>query len=320
MTAAQMQVLGPNPEATMDRLLRHYERRARRDPKLSPKQQAAIGDALANGRDPTSNGAIASAMAEASGMTLVPNHVTAAQWMSNYRAVQSMAKLGGAVISSITDLVSRAQAMRYQGKPLLRSYAGQFRELVQGRGNAEQKEIAYLVGEGFDGPLDMMVGPYWSEDAPMGKMHKLQSQFFKLSGLTLWTDTMRASQARMVTNWMARNADKAMADLDPGYQAVMRQQGITADEWDAIRPTKFAIGDGREYITPDRVAGIPDDVMAKLAARKFEGVRDTTAAQLASIQGAAETPGRKKAQPVLKGAITKAENALAELEAVAEGG
>lgn len=257
MTAAQMKVLGPNPEATMDRLLRHYERQARRDKSLTPKQRAATGDALANGRDPSSNGAIVSAMAEASGMTLVPNHVTAARYMSGFRAVQSMAKLGGAVISSVSDLVSRASAMKYQGKSLTRSYADQFRDLINGRGNAEQKELAYMLGEGFDGPLDMMVGPYWSEDAPMGRMHKLQSWFFRLSGLTWWTDSMRASQARMLSNWMARNSDKSFADLPSGYRAVMMQQGITPAEWDAVRATKFALGDGREYITPDRVSAIP---------------------------------------------------------------
>lgn len=319
MTAAQMKVLGPNPEATMDRLLRHYERQARRDTKLTQKQRAAAGDALANGRDPTSNGAIVSAMAEASGMTLVPNHVTAARYMSGFRAVQSMAKLGGAVISSVSDLVSRANAMKYQGKSLTRSYAGQFRELINGRGNAEQKELAYMLGEGFDGPLDMMVGPYWSEDAPMGRMHKLQSWFFRLSGLTWWTDSMRASQARMLSNWMARNSDKSFADLPSGYRAVMMQQGMTPAEWDAVRATKFALGDGREYITPDRVASIPDAVMAKLARQKFESLRAADESKLNAIQSAPETAGRKKAQPVIKGAITKANNALAALDAVAGG-
>lgn len=270
MTAAQMQVLGPNPEATMDRLLRHYERLARRDPKLTPKQRAKAGDALANGRDPTSGGAISSAMAEASGMTLVPNHVSAAQMMSNYRAIQSMAKLGGAVLSSVTDLVSRAQALKYQGKSLTRSYADQFGDLVHGRGNAEQKELSYQLGEGFDGVLDMMVGPYWSEDAPMGKMHKLQSLFFKLSGLTWWTDSMRAAQGRMVSNWMARNAGLSFDQLNAGYRAVMRQQGVTPAEWDAIRAHGvFTLGDGRQYITPDRVAAIPDDVIAGLAGERL---------------------------------------------------
>lgn len=270
MTAAQMQVLGPNPEATMDRLLRHYERLARRDKKLTPKQRAAMGDALANGRDPTSGGAIASAMAETSGLTLVPNHVTAAQIMSGYRAVQSMAKLGGAVISSVTDLVSRAQAMKYQGKPLLQSYADQFGDLIRGRGNAEQKELSYQVGEGFDGILDMMVGPYWSEDVLTGRMHKLQSMFFKLSGLTWWTDSMRAAQGRMVANWMARNADRSFDQLDAGYRAVMRQQGVSPAEWDAIRAHGvFTIGDGRQYITPDRVSAIPDAVMAGLAGERY---------------------------------------------------
>ena len=292
MTAAQMKVLGPNPEATMDRLLRHYERQARRDTKLTQKQRAAAGDALANGRDPTSNGAIVSAMAEASGMTLVPNHVTAARYMSGFRAVQSMAKLGAAVVSSVSDLASRASAMKYQGKSLTRSYAEQFGDLINGRGNAEQKELAYMLGEGFDGPLDMMVGPYWSEDAPMGKMHKLQSMFFKLSGLTWWTDSMKASQARMVSNWMARNSDRAFGDLPSGYRAVMMQQGITPAEWDAIRATKFALGDGREYITPDRVAGISDATMAGLVGDRLDAAK-TDAARARIIDDARFDLGMK---------------------------
>ena len=79
----------------------------------------------------------------------------AAQVASGARMIQSLSKLGGAVISSVTDLATRAANLRFQGKGLFSTYSEMFVELMNGVGNAQQRDLAATVGEGFDGALGL---------------------------------------------------------------------------------------------------------------------------------------------------------------------
>lgn len=256
--AAQMQVLGPNPEVMLGAVLESLQKRARGDERLSMAKRARQVRALTL----DGQGSIAAAFAEMSGLTLTPASAGAAEIGSGIRALQSMAKLGGAVVSSVTDLVTRAEALHYQGKPLLQTWADQLGDLFRGRGSAEQRELAYLLGEGYDGIVGHIVSPYVAGDAPLGFMSRALETFFRWSGLTWWTDVMRAGQARMLAAWAGTKVGTAYDELDDAYRRVLRQHGIGAAEWDAIRQARWRSDDnGRVYVTPDRVRELPDDVI-----------------------------------------------------------
>ena len=108
------------------------------------------------------------------------------------------------------------------------------------------------------------------------------STFFKWNGLTWWTDTMKASHARMLSAHVGLNVGKAHARLDEGFRAVLGTHGIGPAEWEAIRQAKFRADNGNTYVTPDRIRDLPDAAVAPLVEGK------ATPAKIAAARDALE--------------------------------
>lgn len=259
--AAQMQVMGPNPEATITGVLNGLADRIRNDAAFP---EAAKESAIAALSLERRFGSIRAAFDEVRGLSLAPANVTAARIGSSIRAVQSMAKLGGAVISSISDTVTTVANLSYNGVPLGKAWAGQLHELLRGRGDAEQRQIAALVGEGFDGLIGHLVNDSVASDGAPGLVSRSMETFFRWSGLTWWTDARRAGAARMLSAWLGEQVGRPHAELDPKLARVLNLHGIRAPEWEVLRQAQYHAAGGRVYVTGDRVAELADDAIAPL--------------------------------------------------------
>lgn len=274
--AAQLERLGPNPVITLNRLRATLMREAK-----------DAGRQVSKNLDPTATqGAITSAMAEVQGLTAVPHNLTAAQISSAIRTVQALAKLGGAVISSLTDLPVRAAALTYQGKPIMAAWGENLRQLFQGRGAGEQREIAAVLDASLDGMKGAITAAGIAEDMPMGKLHWITEKFYRWQGMSWWSDTMKAGAARGLAHEMGLHAAKAWDDLPARYRAVLIQQNITAAQWDAIRQTAWQAADGRTYVTPDRLETLPRQTLIDLARPDLEAMQAGLADRLAKRQAA----------------------------------
>src|SRR5690606_27025326 len=82
-------------------------------------------------------GPLRQAMDIATGMANRPVNVTAAKISADIRAVQSMAKLGGAVISSMSDTVTTGVASMMRGSGFWKGFAAQLDGLRKGRPKGE---------------------------------------------------------------------------------------------------------------------------------------------------------------------------------------
>lgn len=272
---ALMDVFGPNPENMLAQVTDAAAMRVRNDAGRDPAKAQAMIQKLYAGK-----GILRDAIDEASGATLIPVHHSAAKIGAGIRAVQSMAKLGGAVISSAADLITKAVGLRVNGVPLGESYAGQFRELLTGRGTGQAREIAFLTGEGFDGIIGHVVSPYVAGDTLPGAMARGMEKFFRWSGLTWWTDANKAGMSRMLSAHLGSKLGLDHARLPDELGRVLAGYGIGAPEWNALRQAGFRMdGNGRTYVTPDRVRALPDAAIASLVegkatARKIAAARD----------------------------------------------
>jgi hypothetical protein len=276
--AAQLERFGPNPDATITRMLATLQDEAAADPALTPQQRQTAKNQM----DPRARfSSIGSAWAEVTGITAPPGNLTAATIMTNWRAVQSMAKLGGAVLSSLSDLGTRAINLSFQGKPLLATWGENLAELARGRGQGEVREIAAILDAGVEGMRSHIVAAGISEDMAMGWSQKWLARFFRWQGLALWQDAMKAGNARMLSRWMGGNADRGFAQLSPEYQRVLRQQGISPAEWNAIRATAWQAEDGARYVTPDRLDQVPRGQLAVLARDELEALQKGLAERVA---------------------------------------
>lgn len=274
--AAQLERLGPNPVITLNRLRATLMREAK-----------DAGRQVSKNLDPAATqGAITSAMAEVQGLTAVPHNLTAAQISSAIRTGQALAKLGGAVISSLTDLPVRAAALTYQGKPIMAAWGENLRQLFQGRGAGEQREIAAVLDASLDGMKGAITAAGIAEDMPIGKLHRITETFYRWQGMSWWSDTMKAGAARGLAHEMGLHAAKAWDDLPARYRAVLTQQNITAAQWDAIRQTAWQAADGRTYVTPDRLEALPRQTLIDLARPDLEAMQTGLADRLAKRQAA----------------------------------
>jgi len=255
-STGMMRRLGTNPESNWNAALDELQLDLKNDPEGLRKFQQDRG------------GLLKTRFSEIDGTSrMAVNHV-GARVASNLRAWQSMAKLGGAVISAVTDLPVAASEMRYQGKGMLSSMGTLIGGMVKGKKPAEQREILSTLGVFFDSVRGEVVSKFSADDTLGGKMSRAQQLFFKLNGLTWWTDTMRSTAALMMSHHLAYNRTLDWDKMNPDLQRTLELFDIDAGKWDLLRSTPSKEADGREYMTTQGIDNIPEESLAGYLASK----------------------------------------------------
>ena len=246
---AIMRRLGTNPESNLNMAMDILAEDVRKsgDPK-----------ALTNFND-ARRGMLANRFAEVSGATRIPGNATQARVAANIRAWQSLSKLGGALLSSFTDLPVAASEMRYQGKSFLGSLGEMTAGLAKGRGSLEQREILSSFGVYGDSMRGEIMRRFSADDSVGGKMSRGMSLFFKLNGLSWWTDANKASAGLMMAHNLAQNKGRAWGTMDAGLRRTLGLYDLDAGKWDLLRGMDTRMADGRDYMTTDGIPGIPDE-------------------------------------------------------------
>lgn len=267
-STGMMRRLGTNPESNWNAALDELQLDLKNDPEGLRKFQQ------------DRNGLLKTRFSEIDGTSrMAVNHV-GARVASNLRAWQSMAKLGGAVISAVTDLPVAASEMRYQGKGMLSSMGTLIGGMVKGRKPAEQREILSTLGVFFDSVRGEVVSKFSADDTLGGKMSRAQQLFFKLNGLTWWTDTMRSTAALMMSHHLAYNRTLDWDKMNPDLQRTLELFDIDAGKWDLLRSTPAKEADGREYMTTQGIDSIPEEALAGYLASKGRTVNDAAIGEL----------------------------------------
>lgn len=268
-----MRILGTNPENMVNYLADTISA----DLKGNEKALAAFNDARRS--------TIKNEMAEVTGQTNIPGSSALARFGSTTRAVDSMLKLGGAMISSFNDLASNALELRYQGK----NFMSALTESIQGRlkrySTEEQKEILSSLGVYADSMRDEILQRFSGDVTLPGKVARLQRQFFRLNGLNWWTDASRNTTATMTSHWLAGNAKSPHATLNPDLKRALDLHGIGEPEWNIYRNMDMKGSEGRTFMTPDGIDSVPDDVIAKYIADKNVTVNERSIANARSELG-----------------------------------
>ncbi|MBD1555004.1 hypothetical protein HAQ04_26730 [Pseudomonas sp. C2L11] len=246
---ALMRRLGTNPEANLNMIV---------DVLKEDVRKTGDNQALKN-FNTEARGKIANRFKEVSGQTRIPGSATQARVAANVRAWQSLSKLGGALLSSFTDLPVAASEFRYQGKSFLGSLGDMAGGLLKGRGSAEQREILASFGVYADSMRGEIMRRFSADDSMGGKISRGMSLFFRLNGLSWWTDANKASAGLMMAHNLAQNKGRAWSALDANYRRALSLYDLDEAKWDLLRGMDTRMADGREYMTSDGVASIPDE-------------------------------------------------------------
>ena len=253
---ALMRTWGTNPEAAFKADLDQLILRAK-----------ARGDAKET-RD-LAGWRIKAEMDQLTGAGNIPENPKLATVSGTIRSLESMAKLGGVVLSSLSDIAVRASTLRHNGVGLLESYGDSLASLFRGRGRGETREIADLIGASVDGMLGSVMSRFDATDNVRGRMSKLMNVYFRMNGLTWWTDAHKTGVSLMLSHNLARNAEKGFAQLDRSLRGNLTRYGISESEWDAVRKSSVKEANGRAYITPDSIHTM--EGLDKREADKIEG-------------------------------------------------
>ncbi|KAA0020718.1 hypothetical protein F0A16_02715 [Salinicola corii] len=265
---ATLRRLGTNPEANMEQALDAIADTMRDDPlKLR---------AFDNAR----RGALANRMKEVTGQTRIPENASFARVSSNVRAWQSMSKLGGALLSSFSDLPASASELRYQGQSYLGSMGRLMGGLLKGRGTQEQKQILSGFGVYADSMRGEIARRFSADDTMGGRMSRMMNHFFRLNGLSWWTDANKASVGLMMSHHLADASKRQWGGVDSNLKRALGLYDIGDAEWSLYRQIPMRHADGRDYLTPDGVDDIPDEALSGYLTDRGIRVSDSSLADV----------------------------------------
>lgn len=277
-TTGMMRVLGTNPQNMFKYLTDSIA-----DDVSKAGNPAALADYRTQVRRLNRN-----TMPQIDGSLNIPGSVGGANTSSIIRGWLRMTQLGGAVISSLNDVPIAATEMRYQGQnfmgALLTAMKGRFSRYT----SAEQKEILSSIGVYSDTMTQEIIRRISGDDTLTGKMGRAQQLFFKYNLMNFWTESGRNSNAMMITNWLANNAELPHARLNDDLRRVLDLYGIGEKEWELLRGMEMAGSESRKFMTGSGIRGIPEEQIAayveskglKATDRSIADARETLEGQL----------------------------------------
>ncbi|MEE9351518.1 MAG: hypothetical protein V3U78_04605 [Thiotrichaceae bacterium] len=262
-----MKILGPNAEGNYDRVMDSFLRELK-----NTDNQAAID--LEKAR----KGKLDNFIKQTTGETNIPASHVGATVGQSVRAFQSLTKLGGAVLSSIADVPISAMEMRYQGKGMLDAYSGALKNAAGALGDmgksivnrqltVKDKNARRVLAE-LGVSLDSTTGLFTSRFDPSGeaipgRVSNAVRTFFRLNGLTLWTDSMRAGSTIGMAQHVGDLSTRSFKKLPDGLQDTFTLFGIGDAQWDLIRSVgarKFDGVDGK-FLVPESIDDIDEGLL-----------------------------------------------------------
>jgi len=239
---ALMEVLGTNPEAMVARVQKRLETTYRGDAKklkrIKRESAAVTFDA---------------ALAEVTGDVNIGSHTPLARYMHFYRSIQTMAKLGGAWVSALSDVAFIASNRIYQGQSLLGAWGGGFSAVFKGMNKGEMRDFADRLGVGIEGQLGDFMSRFNAADDVAGQTSKMMATFFKLNLLQPWTESNKRGVTLMIANDLGREAVNGFSKLPNDLKRILSIYGIDQKGWDLARKGAKKGPDGRMYLVPGEI-------------------------------------------------------------------
>jgi hypothetical protein len=215
-----MEVLGPNPQETIRRVIN----------RVGESADEAGKQALAKNEKNISN-----ILAAVDGSDRIPGDAIAARAFSIYRGVQNLSKLGGMVLSQISDVPTQASEFRYQGFKFLDRWGAALNASAKGLSSAERKDLGYKLNLYNQGMIHDMTNRFSGADHVPGSIARAQALFFKYNLSEGLTNRMRHNAAFAMSGHLSRQATKSWDDLPIDFRATMEQFNISKSDWSKVK-------------------------------------------------------------------------------------
>lgn len=242
---AALEVLGPNPEATLRWVKDTMQKEAALDTSPGSKgvERARRG---ANLIDDLWN--------EYRGKNMEADSEKLALGFSSLRSFQVATKLGGATLSAVSDFAFGSARRAFNGLGQLSQF-GDYLKLMR-PGSIEDQKLAIrrgLIAEEF---ASRTAGQsrYIMEEMTSEWSRRLASGVLRVSGLSRHTQMMRWVYGMEALSTFTEQAGKAYGQLEPALRASLQRYGIDAAGWDKLRAAPMDTDRGVEWISPHNLA------------------------------------------------------------------
>lgn len=180
------------------------------------------------------------------------------------RTSQVLAKLGGMVLSSLSDTVLTSNAMARAGMTLGEGYSAAFKGITRMQ-SEEGKAAADLLDVGARSAAAHLSGRFQPSDGPLGWSAWAQRVFYKVNGFELWSEGLRRGVGEMLSAHWGAEAAKGWSDLQVGTRETFERYGVDAQTWNLVRSKVQVMGDGRTYFGLDIIDQLDHAEIARWA-------------------------------------------------------
>ena len=247
-----LQTLGVNYERNIKEIMAGYMQNT-----MTPEQRGKFRKFVDNN--------VMAMLKTVDGRNDVPFSEGWARFTSNALAIQSMAKLGGATLSAVSDLANVSGHLNRLGFK-----STTYNLLDQGvtmftKFSPERKQMLGSMGIFGDSILQNAYRDGYSDINTGQAISKHVNRFFKWTGLNAWTDSSRLGAADSLMNYMSGFTSKEHAALPDSLRNELKLFDINEQEWNLLRQTKQMQVDGNSYLHPQEVDNISDKISAIFA-------------------------------------------------------
>ncbi len=195
---------------------------------------------------------------EVSGAANAPENLRLAIIGRSIRTMEVLSKLGGVVLSALSDGSFAAQRMKRAGGTYLDGYSGLLGGVMRLQGE-ERKAVADALDVGARSAAAHLTARFAASDGPMGWASWAQRLFYKVNGFEFWIDGAREGLAATLASVWGRQADRAWSALEAGTREDFQRFGIDEGAWNLLRKGAAELSDGRRYLTTDAVEAVTDE-------------------------------------------------------------
>lgn len=239
---ALMRVLGPNPRAG----LTYAEQ-------VAKKRVEAIGNTKVRKKlrkRVVAQTARAKVMlAHLDGTANRAESIAWARFFSGTQAVLTSIQLGGAVLSSVTDIATISAAARTIGMGK-RNVLSRSVELMASQATRETAARMGYVAETL-ADAGATQARFMGQVYGTGIPERMAGFTLRATGLSYITDMRKIAFQMEFAGYLADNANLAFDQISPQLRTIFQTRGITAADWDMLRDpaTRFRAPNGADFIT-----------------------------------------------------------------------
>jgi hypothetical protein len=241
---AAMEVLGPNPAATVRWLGDTIEKQA------SKKSADHVNAAYRTRQE------LERLYDTFIGANLRPERPSLALGFGAIRAYQVATKLGSAVLSTTSDRATSIMARRFNGLPVARGVMTGMK-LLNPLDNGDRM-LAVRMGLTWEGAASIAAAQArMTGEELTGEVSRRMAEFvLRVSGLQAVTEAGRWSFGMDFLSHITAERVKGWDALDPAFRNAFERYGMTEASWDRLRATPLTEERGSEWIMPDAIADV----------------------------------------------------------------